>query len=455
MEWLPGSPGDSSVAPAGCSQRFVLAVGAVGIRRLPSFREESWRQGSARLDCGGDMSKLIALIHRRFGPYHHARLRAAGRLGCLLGIEVVARDTTYQWDRVSGADGFERVTLFEMTDGRVPAPARVGRRLRVCLRNSNPAAVLIPGWSSPEALAAIHWCLRAGAGAVLMSDSQALDRPRTAWREAAKAHVARLFSAALVGGKPHADYAARLGVPSDRIFQGCDVVDNDHFASGSDAARREADAVRKRLDLPERYFLASGRFVEKKNVPRLLEAYAEYRKRVEGCAWKLVLLGDGPLRDAVRVTVRRLDLSGSVVLVGFRQYPELPTYYGLAGTFVHASTTEQWGLVVNEAMAAGLPVIVSNRCGCAPDLVVQGRNGFTFNPYDVGELANLMLKVSSTSDEERQAMGRASQEIISWWTPETFAEHLWKAARMAIEAPRPKITWFDKALLWALMHRLG
>ena len=79
---------------------------------------------------------------------------------------------------------------------------------------------------------------------------------------------------------------------------------------------------------------------------------------------------------------------------GFKQYDELPIYYGLAGAFIHASTTEQWGLVVNEAMAAGLPVIVSERCGCAPDLVENGRNGFTFDPYDVDALTHLMLKMA-------------------------------------------------------------
>ena len=72
--------------------------------------------------------------------------------------------------------------------------------------------------------------------------------------------------------------------------------------------------------------------------------------------------------------------------------------------FVHASASEQWGLVVNEAMAAGLPVIVSERCGCAPDLVREGVNGLTFDPCDVAELAGLMERVAAMADWQRAAM---------------------------------------------------
>ena len=127
----------------------------------------------------------------------------------------------------------------------------------------------------------------------------------------------------------------------------------------------------------------------------MLEAYALYRARTADDHWRLVITGDGKLRPSLMRRIDELGMAGDVLLPGFKQYDELPIYYGLASAFVHASTTEQWGLVVNEAMAAGLPVLVSNRCGCAPDLVQDGVNGFTFDPYDVDRLAELMLKVSS------------------------------------------------------------
>jgi glycosyltransferase involved in cell wall biosynthesis len=115
--------------------------------------------------------------------------------------------------------------------------------------------------------------------------------------------------------------------------------------------------------------------------------------------------------------------------------------------------SETWGLTVNEAMAAGLPVLVSERCGCARDLVVEGRNGFTFDPCDVEALSKLMLRLSSTPEDQREAMGRASQEIIARWTPETFAEGLWRAVGAAHAAPRPSLSALDRVLLRLLVHR--
>lgn len=137
---------------------------------------------------------------------------------------------------------------------------------------------------------------------------------------------------------------------------------------------------------------------------------------------------------------------------GFKQYSELPAYYGLASVFILPSIKDTWGLVVNEAMAAGLPVLVSNRCGCAPDLVEEGCNGYTFDPYNVDALAGLMRKISA-DDCDRAAMGQASRDIIARWTPQTFAENLCKAAEAALNAPRPQANLLDKALLWALMRR--
>jgi glycosyltransferase involved in cell wall biosynthesis len=120
---------------------------------------------------------------------------------------------------------------------------------------------------------------------------------------------------------------------------------------------------------------------------------------------------------------------------------------------VHASTTEQWGLVVNEAMAAGLPVLVSDRCGCAPDLVEVGVNGFTFDPCGVEELAGLMQRVAAMTDGQRDAMGRASQRIIADWGPERFADGLMQAVQAALRRPPPTPSLFDQALVWALARR--
>ena len=165
------------------------------------------------------------------------------------------------------------------------------------------------------------------------------------------------------------------------------------------------------------------------------------------------MLGDGPLRPALCARLRALGLQSYVHLPGFIQYEELPVYYGLAETLIHASTTEQWGLVVNEAMASGLPVLVSNRCGCATDLVEEGINGFTFDPNDIGSMARLMMRMTSMDLETRSRMGHASYRIISNWGPERFARGLQDAVECAMREGPPCAALLDHLLLKAQMLR--
>jgi len=246
-------------------------------------------------------------------------------------------------------------------------------------------------------------------------------------------------------------------MPRDRIFTGYDVVDNAHFARRALEIRNSKSEIRTEYGLPENYFLASARFIEKKNLTSLIRAYAEYRDRLKGTGvtdpgynrgapWDLVLLGNGPLWETLNSQLSTINLHSHVHLPGFKQYDELPVYYALANAFVHASTTEQWGLVVNEAIASGLPVIVSERCGCVPELVQD--NGFTFDPMDEHELAAQMLKMTTLSDDERRRLGNASYGIASNFSPERFGEGLDRAVTMAMELPQRRSGVIDWTLLF-------
>jgi len=394
----------------------------------------------------------VCVIFHRLGPYHWARLNAAGALIPTLGLELFGETSEYDWDKIGSPGTFRRITLFPESDGRRLRTKDLVHRIHKILDEHQPAAVAIPGWSGQGALAALSWCLKTARPAIVMSESQAADETRGWPKETIKKRVVAMCSAGLVGGAAHADYLAALGMSRDRIFTGYDVVDNDYFARRSNAARQDAAGLRARLNLPEKYFLASSRFIAKKNLPRLLEAYRGYRQPAGPAAWKLVLLGDGLLKPELLARIQQLDLVGDVLLPSFKQYDELPAYYGLAGAFVHASTTEPWGLVVNEAMACGLPVLVSERCGCAPDLAAHGKNGFTFNPLDAPALTQLLRRVAG-NECDRAAMGEASREIIARWPPKMFAVNLKNAAETALEAPRRRGGIFDQILLRTLLRR--
>lgn len=392
----------------------------------------------------------IAVLFQHLGPYHRARLRAAGKNGKVIAVEVSDSSCDYAWEPVRGAEQFQRVTLFRGQDATSPPRRELVRRLWLALDSLRPQAVAVPGWSDPAALAALHWCVVNCKPAIMMAESSRHDRSRNFSSEIIKSCIVRLCATALVGGTAHASYLARLGMEPERIYTGYDVVDNHHFAMEAAATRRDSAATRAHRGLPEHYFLACSRFLEKKNLARLLLAYADYRKLHQVNGWKLVLLGDGPLKPQILKLRAELGLVDEVQLPGFKQYPDLPAYYALAGAFVHASTVEQWGLVVNEAMAAGLPVIVANRCGCASDLVHDGRNGFTFDPYSVSQLTQLFARVAADSCP-RSEMGHASQAIITRWCLETFAENLWKATATALASPRRQAKPLDRLLVRTLV----
>ncbi len=402
----------------------------------------------------------VAVLFSRLGPYHFARLLAANQVVQVTAVEFSNVDSVYAWDEMTEPASFQRVMLFRDSLVEEHSAHAIAARLRAVLSELRPEVVAIPGWSDRCALAALAWCAEQGVPTVVMSETTPWDHDRKWWKEVVKRQLVHGFAAALVGGRNHAQYLVALGMAAERINLGYDAVDNAYFSQRSEAVRGEAagpagDAVRARWDLPQHYFLASARFIEKKNLGRLLAAFARYRALAVPApapVWDLVLLGDGPLRPELERQLAELGLQGAVRLPGFKQYPELPAYYGLARAFVHASTTEEWGLVVNEAMASGLPVLVSHRCGCTADLVQAHRNGFTFDPGAVEELAQLMLRLASLPSQKLAAMGAASREIVAQWGPERFAQGLRRAVEMAQRAPRIRIGKGRRLLLSAVLE---
>jgi glycosyltransferase involved in cell wall biosynthesis len=244
-----------------------------------------------------------------------------------------------------------------------------------------------------------------------------------------------------------------LGIPGDRIALGYNVVDNGFFGgvrNGEGFSGFSSELSGGVGQAAGRYFLASNRFVERKNLGRLVEAYALYVERGAGDVWPLVLLGDGELRGELQTLCVNLGLrmadfeeawdlklnsykletpsdGGVVVFAGFRQIGELPGFYSGAGVFVHPALEEPWGLVINEAMASGLPVVASRNVGAAEELVLEGVTGFLFDPGNVGELAGLMARVAGMPEGERRAMGRAGRDLVERKVPKrAFGEGLAK-----------------------------
>ena len=296
------------------------------------------------------------------------------------------------------------------------------------LNHYRPELVVIGGYNQSSYWGALAWAKKNRKKIMLINESHFLDKPRLYFKEGIKRLFVRNCDAALVDGARHKDYTMSLGLRPERIFVkgGTGPVDVSWYQREVLQIRSRKQEVCKELGLPPKNFLFVGRFAPEKNIITLLNAYK--RLKEQGVSnWGLILVGNGPMRDEI---VDFIDANGvmGVSLPGFMQQGELIRYYAVSDVFVLPSVSEPWGLVVSEAMASGLPVIVSKKCGCYPDIVHDGVNGFSFDPLDEEELYSLMCRVINESCKLDE-MGRASLSIIKDYTPE-------KAARTVVDAVR-------------------
>jgi glycosyltransferase involved in cell wall biosynthesis len=388
-------------------------------------------------------------------------------------VEVGSRTRDYAWKRVT--QGLQVHTLCENSVAEGVSFTRVFFQARRKLSELGIEVCFLPSYSPKQSLAMVLAAKSLGLKTVMMNESHAGTARATGFSAWIKRRLIGLFDAALVGGTPQKRYFASMGLPADRIFTGYDAVDNEYFARRADEVRGRRSEVRGQYELPERFFLNLGRFVAKKNLGTLIRGYREFLNANSLRQTHLVLVGSGeegatlqslchglnlPVYDkpAVPGPVSTLAAQPSQVktsppgvhFYGFRQIQENPIFYALADAFILPSLYEEWGLVVNEAMACGLPVVVSQTAGCAEDLLEPGapseashgslpgrngpasgprlcQNGFLFDPESSADLAQA-LAVLDASPELRRVMGKASGRIVENFSCAAFARSALLAA---------------------------
>ena len=286
------------------------------------------------------------------------------------------------------------------------------------LQQTAPDAILCGGYNYFASWTALRWAERNQVPFFLWAESTKKDfRRGDRWTESLKIGFLRRCQGFVVPGQASCDYLAGYSVPLGKIFVAPNAVDNQFFEQHSFRVRQQADFHRRELNLPPRFFLFAGRLVKEKGIFDLLDAYrallAGLRREIA-----LVFVGDGPAR--AELGRRAGDEAGLIVLAGFAQRERLASYYALAEALVFPTHTDPWGLVVNEAMACGLPVICSDAAGCAEDLVQGCENGLIVPARDIAQLSAAMAKVAADS-ELRSSMGQHSRERIQSYSPEACA----------------------------------
>jgi len=299
-------------------------------------------------------------------------------------------------------------------------------------------AVLVNGWQLLTYWQAIRAARGLGIPVFVRGDSQ-LNAERPGLRAAKRVvypHLLKLFDGFLTVGLRNREYYERYGVPGDRLWPAPHAVDNAFFAESAALAREPRGQARATFEVPHAstVFLLAARLVEMKrplDFVRAVHAAHAAGRDVHG-----LIVGDGPLRGALEAEAR--SLGAPCTFAGFLNQRQIGVAFAAADALVLTSDgRETWGLIVNEAMAAGLPAFVSQAAGCAPDLVMHGETGFVFPCGDVAALARLM---QDARHEALAALGRRAAAHIDLYSSEAAAAGTVAAVREVLARRSAGIT---------------
>jgi glycosyltransferase involved in cell wall biosynthesis len=273
------------------------------------------------------------------------------------------------------------------------------------------------GWGSISALLGIAACRLSRIPFFIFGDSS-FPPPEETVRARLRAGLMRALFALPTGfmtcGKLNADYYVHYGVDPKTFFLLPWAIDNERFAAASAMTAEERQELRARYDIDGDavVLLFSAKLVARKDPMTLLRAYEMMKTRDRAV---VAFMGDGVLREPLETYAREHGLSRGVRFTGFINQREIPRHYAMSDVFVLPSLYEPRGTVINEAMACGLPVVVTDRCGPIGDIVQDGDNAFVYPAGDATALAAALDQVVA-GNALRARMGERSRAIIAGWS---------------------------------------
>lgn len=303
-------------------------------------------------------------------------------------------ETEFDWD-VDLLEGYPHTFL--RNDARNPGTSRFSGydtpEIAGMLANGRFGALLITGWHLRCYWQAIWSAKRLGIPILVRGDSQ-LETPRSGVKRLVK-QVAypvflRLFDAALYVGQRNRAYYERYRYPVQKLFYSPHCVDTARFAAGASKVARISFRAQMGIKDADQVALFAGKLVEFKRPLDLLEAASVLR--VKGVPIQVMVAGSGPLERELEVRAETLRIP--LHLLGFQNQTQMPAAYAAADVLVLPSNgRETWGLVCNEALACGTPIVVSDAAGCSPDLALDNVAGRAFPMGDIGSLSTTLGQI--------------------------------------------------------------
>lgn len=287
------------------------------------------------------------------------------------------------------------------------------------VRSYRPDVLNLTGWYDPAQWVLLFYAKLIGIKVIISNESNVRDHVRMGVKERFKQFLLGRADAFFCFGKSSAAYLEKLGAkPSQILTQKAAVVDNEVILKHYQKAIVERDSRKKAKNWARYNFIFVGRLIPPKNLPLLLDAFTEIN--AEALEWGLVFLGEGEQKAELQQLAQN---NKNIRFEAGVSWYEVAEYLALCDVLVLPSESEPWGLVVNEAMICGLPVLVSEPSGCVDDLVRVGQNGFTFNPHQKTDLvAKMRYFVQNTATLSQ--MGEASKAIVAPFAPEKVAHEM-------------------------------
>jgi L-malate glycosyltransferase len=333
----------------------------------------------------------FVFVWENLGPMHVDRCEAVAERFAgereVIGVEIGGASLTYSWAPTE-AKGFRKITVFPGSTKDISRFSRFRALWKVCAPYIR-VDYFFCDYQTPEVFLTATALRLLGRRVYVMNDAKFDDKPRSIWRELAKYVAYWPYRGALVSGKRTREYLRFLRFTDPRIAIGYDTLSIQRVRTLATAAPAPDGS-----HFEGRHFTAIARFVQKKNISTLLNGYATYVHSV-ATPRALHLCGSGELDGALREQVSRLKLQDLVVFRGFIQSREIATTLTNTLSLILPSIEEQFGLVVIEAQAMGVPVIFTPACGARDQLLRSGVNGFLVEADNPTGMAFFMKLIAS------------------------------------------------------------
>jgi glycosyltransferase involved in cell wall biosynthesis len=295
----------------------------------------------------------------------------------------------------------------------------------------NPSdLVILPGYHRPEFWAMLLICVLLRRKRAVFCDSTALDHERSPWKEKAKAYFFHRCDGFFCYGARSKEYVASYGIDPQKIYAGCQAA---ALAHDYDAAAIRAYYGSNSSSAASFKFVYVGRLSREKGLFDLLDAFCRVHEKNPEAT--LALVGSGLIEEDLRQRIRALRIESAVTLLGTKTPEEIGRLLMSSAAMILPSYREPWGLVVNEALSFGCPVVVSDICGCVPELVIDGVTGYSFRAGDVGALAQTMSNAQLLS-KDRASVALRCLAVIEKFSPERAAAQILRGCITILDTPQ-------------------